>query len=164
MAVTGDLKFKEEERASWFSHKAETAKPYYYSVYLADYDTRVEITPTERAAMFCFTFPENENSYILLDGFFKGSMVKIIPEEKKIVGYCRNNSGGVPENFHNYFIAEFDKPFELTHTWNGDQLKENSTGEEGEHVGAVIGFKTKKGEQVHGKSSLIIHFSGTGQT
>ncbi len=157
MAVTGELKFREEERASWFSHKAEVAKPYYYSIYLADYDTHVELTPTERAAMFCFTFPENENSYILLDAFFKGSMVKIIPEEKKIIGYCRNNSGGVPENFHNYFVAEFDKPFTVTHTWNGDQLKENSAQAEGEHVGAVIGFQTKKGEQVHVKvaSSFI---------
>jgi len=157
MPVTGDLKFKEDERASWFSHKAETAKPYYYSVYLADYDTHVEVTPTERAAIFRFTFPENEKSYILLDGFFKGSMVKIIPEEKKIIGYCRNNSGGVPENFHNYFVAEFDKPFEITDTWNGDKLTENSKESEGEHVGAIVGFKTKKGEQIHVKvaSSFI---------
>ena len=43
MAVTGDLKFKEEDRASWFSHKAEITKPYYYSVYLADYDVTVVI-------------------------------------------------------------------------------------------------------------------------
>ncbi|HAZ03411.1 MAG: alpha-mannosidase [Bacteroidetes bacterium GWF2_42_66] len=157
MAVTGELKFKEDDRASWFSHKAETAKPYYYGVYLADYDTRVEVVPTERAAMFRFTFPENEKSYILLDAFFKGSMVKIIPEEKKIIGYCRNNSGGVPENFHNFFIAEFDKPFEITHTWNGEQLIEKLNNAEGEHVGAVIGFRTKKGEQVHVKvaSSFI---------
>jgi len=40
-----------------------------------------------------------------------GSMVKIIPEERKIIGYCRNNNGGVPENFHNYFVAVFDKDF-----------------------------------------------------
>ncbi|SFC79966.1 GH92 family glycosyl hydrolase [Algibacter pectinivorans] len=157
MAVTGDLKFKEDERASWFSHKAETVKPHYYKTYLADYDVIAEVTPTERAAHFKFTFPENQ-SYILLDAFFKGSMVKILPEERKIIGYCRNNSGGVPENFHNYFVAEFDKDFELTHTW-GDNwtLIENSTENEGEHVGAIIGFKTKKGEEVHVKvaSSFI---------
>ena len=151
MAVTGDLKYKEEERGSWFSHKAEEAKPYAYSVYLADYDVTAEVTPTERAAMFRFTFPENDNSYILLDGFFKGSEVTILPEERKIIGYCRNNSGGVPDNFHNYFVAEFDKDFELTHTWNGDKLNEGSKKETGEHVGAIIGFKTKKGETVHVK-------------
>lgn len=158
MAVTGDLKFKEDERASHFSHKAETVKPDYYSVYLADYDVVAEVTPTERAAHFRFTFPETDQAYILLDAFFKGSMVKILPEERKIVGYCRNNSGGVPENFHNYFVAEFDKDFELTHTWGDEwQLKENNTENEGEHVGAIIGFKTKRGEAVHVKvaSSFI---------
>src|SRR5690606_3807866 len=53
-------------------------------------------------------------------------------------------------NFHNYFVLEFDKDFELTHTW-GDhwQLQPGSTSSEGGHVGAIIGFKTQKGEQVH---------------
>ncbi|MDY0779258.1 GH92 family glycosyl hydrolase [Tenacibaculum sp. IB213877] len=158
MAVTGKLKYKEEERQSWFSHKAETVKPYHYKVYLADYDTNVEVAPTERAAHFKFTFPKADSSYIMLDAFYKGSMVKIIPEERKIIGYCRNNRGGVPDNFHNYFVAEFDKDFEITHTWTDDwKLQENSKNSEGEHVGAIIGFKTKKGEIVHVKvaSSFI---------
>ena len=158
MAVTGDLKFQEDERESWFSHKAETVTPYHYSVYLADYDVVAEVAPTERAAQFKFTFPESDSSYILLDGFFKGSMVKIIPEERKIIGYCRNNSGGVPENFHNYFVAVFDKDFEVNHTWSDNwTLQENTLKSEGEHVGAIIGFKTKRGEVVHAKvaSSFI---------
>ncbi|MBI9040182.1 GH92 family glycosyl hydrolase [Lutibacter sp.] len=158
MATTGNLKFQEDERASWFSHKAETVKPYHYSVYLADYDVTAEVSPTERAAHFKFTFPESEESYIMLDAFFKGSMVKIIPGERKIIGYCRNNSGGVPENFHNYFVAEFDKDFQVNHTWtDGWKLLENATNSEGEHVGAIIGFKTKKGEVVNVKvaSSFI---------
>ena len=160
MPVTGELKYKEDERESWFSHKAETVKPHHYKVYLADYDVTAEVTPTERAAHFKFTFPESESSYILVDGFFKGSMVKIIPEERKIIGYCRNNSGGVPDNFHNYFVVQFDTDFELTHTWADDwELQENSVNSEGEHVGAIIGFKTKKGMIVHAKvaSSFISH-------
>ena len=35
MAVTGEMKYQEDERASWFSHKAEESKPYYYQSYLA---------------------------------------------------------------------------------------------------------------------------------
>ena len=158
MAVTGDLKYKEDERGSWFSHKAETVKPHHYKVYLADYDVVAEVAPTDRAAHFKFTFPESSNSYIMLDAFFKGSMVKILPEERKIIGYCRNNSGGVPDNLHNYFVAEFDKDFELNHTWGDDwQLIENSKENEGQHVGAIIGFKTERGEAVHVKvaSSFI---------
>ena len=156
MAVTGELKINEDERASWFSHKAEVAKPHYYSVYLADYDVTAEVTPTERAAIFRFTFPENENSYILLDAFNGGSSVKIIPEERKILGYCQNNSGGVPANFHNYFVAVFDKDFEITKTWKEENLLK-TTESAGSHTGAVVGFKTKKGEKVHVKvaSSFI---------
>jgi len=158
MAVTGDLKFKEDNRASWFSHKAETVRPYHYKVYLADYDSTVEVAPTERSAHFKFTFPDSEDSFILLDAFNKGSMVKIIPEERKIIGYSRNNHGGVPENFHNYFVAHFDKNFEVNHTWgDGWRLMENSTENAGDHVGAIIGFKTKRGESVNVKvaSSFI---------
>ena len=156
MAVTGELKFDEDERASWFSHKAETAKPHYYKVYLAEYDVTAEITPTDRAASFRFTFPENDNSYLLLDAFYGGSMVKIIPEERKIIGYCQNNSGGVPANFKNYFVAVFDKDFEITKTWNDEDLSDSKEAE-GFHVGGVVGFKTKKGEQVNIKvaSSFI---------
>jgi len=85
MPITGKAVFNEDERASWFSHKAEVAKPHYYSVYLADHDVTTEITPTERAAMFRFTFPESKGSYIVVDAFDKGSYVRIIPEENKIV-------------------------------------------------------------------------------
>lgn len=158
MAVTGSLKYKEEERISHFSHKAEVVKPNHYSVYLADYDVTAEVSPTERAAHFKFTFPKADSSYIILDAFYKGSMVKIIPEERKIIGYCRNNSGGVPDNFHNYFVAQFDKDFEINHTWGDNwNLVKNSKSNTGKHVGAIIGFKTKKGEEVHVKvaSSFI---------
>ncbi len=158
MAVTGEPKFREEERASWFSHKAETVRPHYYSVYLADYDTKVELAPTERAAAFRFTFPENENSYIVLDAFKKGSQVKIYPKERKITGYCRNNHGGVPDNFHNYFVAVFDKEFELAQTWSDSTLSAKGVLEkEGDHVGAIVKFKTQKGEVVNVKvaSSFI---------
>jgi predicted alpha-1,2-mannosidase len=149
MAMTGKIRIGENERASWFSHKAEVAKPYYYSVYLADYDVTAEVTPTERAAMFRFTFPENDSSYILLDGFNKGSMVKIIPAERKVIGYCRNNHGGVPANFHNYFVAVFDHDFASANTWHGDTININELEEKGNHAGAVLGFKTKKGEKIN---------------
>jgi predicted alpha-1,2-mannosidase len=161
---TGDLKLLGKDRAAWFSHKAEISKPNYYSVYLADYDVTTEITPTERGAQFRFTFPKTDQAHILVDGFFKGSYVKIFPKERKVIGYCRNNSGGVPENFHNYFVIYFDKDFKTVGTWNATKSKEpvahyapNGTEEEGYHVGAVLTFETKEGEQVHAKvaSSFI---------
>ncbi|MXO07125.1 GH92 family glycosyl hydrolase [Flavobacterium sp. HBTb2-11-1] len=149
MPVTGKLVFAEDERASWFSHKAEVSKPYYYSVYLADHDVTTEITTTERAAHFQITFPENEKSSIVIDAFDKGSYIKIIPSENKIIGYTTRNSGGVPQNFKNYFVLVFDKKFETNSTWIDKSLTADKLESEGNHVGAVVGFKTKKGEKVN---------------
>ncbi len=155
MPVVGKPEFNQDRRASWFSHKAETAKPYYYSVYLAEHDVVTEITPTERAAIFRFTFPENEHSYVVIDAFDRGSSIQIV-NNRKIIGYTTRNSGGVPENFKNYFVAVFDKPFEYEYTFSDSTLTENKT-QTANHVGAVIGFKTRKGEIVHAKiaSSFI---------
>jgi predicted alpha-1,2-mannosidase len=156
MPLTGKLRFTEDDRASWFSHKSEIVKPHYYSVYLADHDITTEITPTERAAMFRFTFPENENSHVVLDAFDKGSYVKVIPGERKIIGYTTKNSGGVPDNFKNYFVMVFDKDFESVRTFDGNELTEKLEMET-DHAGAIVSFKTKKGEVVIAKvaSSFI---------
>ncbi|MDO6603754.1 GH92 family glycosyl hydrolase [Arenibacter palladensis] len=156
MPLTGKLRFTEDDRASWYSHKSEIVKPHYYSVYLADHDITTEITPTERAAMFRFTFPENENSHVVLDALDKGSYVKIIPSERKIIGYTTKNSGGVPENFKNYFVMVFDKDFESTKTFSGEQLLEGLEIET-DHAGAIVSFKTQRGEVVIAKvaSSFI---------
>ena len=153
MPETGRLKINEDERASWFSHKREIAKPFFYQVYLGDYNVWVEITPTERSAQFQIKFPKSNDSYLLIDAFDKGSYVKIFPEEKKIIGYCRNNHGGVPENFHNYFVIYFDKEIDSAFTWNGTSVDKNKLENEGDHVGAVIKFKTNDNETVNVKAA-----------
>ena len=157
MPITGGLVFDQDQRASWFSHKAEVAKPYYYKVYLADHDVTTELAPTERAVMFRFTYPETKNAYVIVDAFDKGSYVKVIPEENKIIGYSTKNSGGVPENFKNYFVIQFDKPFTFVSTVFENNILPNETEAKGNHTGAVIGFATKKGEIVHARvaSSFI---------
>lgn len=157
MPVTGKPEFDQDKRASWFSHKTEKVHPYYYSVYLADHDVVTEMAPTERAVIFRFTFPENKNSYVITDAFDKGSYVKIIPEENKIIGYTTKNSGGVPENFKNYFVITFDKPFTYTATVADSVLTEKRNETQAHHAYAVIGFSTRKGEHVHARvaSSFI---------
>lgn len=152
------MEFDQEKRASWFSHKAEVAKPYYYSVYLADYDMTTEITPTERAAIFRFTFPETDSAFVLVDAFDRGSAVEILPARNAIIGYTTRNSGGVPENFKNYFVVVFDKPFEVTRTVSDGTIGEGNKAE-ANHAGAFIGFSTRRGEKVVAKvaSSFISH-------
>lgn len=141
MPITRKPIFDEEERASWFSHKTEIASPHYYKVYLADHDITTEITPTERAAMFRFTFPESDSSFVVTDAFDRGSFVKIIPEKNQIVGFTTRNSGGVPDNFKNYFVIIFDKPFTYFATVKDSVIYENDTEFTGNHAGAIIGLK-----------------------
>ncbi|WP_461140260.1 GH92 family glycosyl hydrolase [Spirosoma pomorum] len=157
MPITGKLRPKEDDRASWFSHKAEVAKPYYYSVYLADHDVTTEIAPTERAARFRFTFPQTDSAFVIIDAFDKGSFVKIVPGQNKIVGYTTRNSGGVPQNFKNYFVIQFDRPFARTAVWSDSLITSQQMELTHNHAGAIVGFKTRKGEQVQARvaSSFI---------
>lgn len=152
MPTVGAVDFDEERRASWFSHKAETATPYYYKVYLADYDVTTEIAPTERAAMFRFTFPATDSANILIDAFDRGSSVTVLPKERRIVGYTTRNSGGVPDNFKNYFVMEFDRPFSVSRVGSVDGkyafVSSDDDCATADHAVAAVSFKTRRGEQV----------------
>ncbi|WP_352423928.1 GH92 family glycosyl hydrolase [Proteiniphilum sp.] len=146
--MTDTMEFDQEKRSSWYSHKAEVAKPYYYSVYLADYDIEAEVTPTERAAIFRFTFPETDKAFVLVDAFDRGSGVEILPEKNAIIGYTTRNSGGVPENFKNYFVVVFDKLFQYKQVVKDGKIQRQGNKAEADHTGAFIGFTTQKGEKV----------------
>jgi len=148
MPETGHLKVTQNGRQSWFSHKTEIVKPYYYSVYLADHDVTTEIAPAERSAQFRFTFPKSDSSFIVIDAFDKGSYVKVIPGEKKIIGYSTRHSWGPLKNFKNYFVIYVDKPIALTRLFS-DSTQVDSSEVHSKHASAVIGFKTAKGEKVH---------------
>ena len=157
MPVTGDVRFGENDRMSWFSHKAETATPYYYKVYLADHDVTVELTPTSRAAAFRITYPECELSTLVVDAFDKGSSVSIDAANRRITGYSTKNSGGVPDNFRNYFVIEFDTPFTYVATVADSVTTQSVTEVTADHAGAIVGFPTHKGQVVNARvaSSFI---------
>ncbi|MBQ6254192.1 MAG: GH92 family glycosyl hydrolase [Bacteroidales bacterium] len=133
MPVTTGPVYDEEGRQSWFSHKAETVKPYYYSVYLAEHDVVAELAPTERAAAFRLTYPQKDTSYLVVDAFRNGN-VEVDMENNVIKGYSVYNHGGVTENFRNWFVVVSDTPFEV-----------NTVDESV----AMVGFKTRKGQQVN---------------
>ena len=153
MPVKDASKVNENDRASWFSHNAETARPFYYQVYLADHDINAELAPSDRAAKFRFTFPESGTSGVVVDAYDRGSYIKVIPETNTVVGYTTRNSGGVPENFRNWFVLTFDKPIESFSIYDGEKLVEEDSSSvkeyEGDHAMAVVKFSTVRGEQVN---------------
>ena len=157
MPTVGEPVFDEERRASWFSHKAELATPYYYQVYLADYDVTAEVAPTERAAILRFTFPATDQANVVIDAFDKGSEITIAPDKRTIYGYTTRNSGGVPDGFKNYFVIVFDRAFSHFIT-----VEDSITHDEGRqvscnHAQAVVTFSVPKGSKVSARvaSSFI---------
>lgn len=140
----------QDSRASWFSHKSETARPYCYQVYLADHDINVEMAPSDRAASFQFTYPLSETSGVIVDAYDEGSYIKVMPELQTVVGYTTKNCGGVPENFRNWFVVVFDKPFESFMVYDGPHKGlEESFEFEGDHALASVSFRTQRGESVN---------------
>jgi len=145
--------FREDDRASWFSHKAETATPYYYKVYLADWDVTAELAPTERAAIMRLTYPETSEARVVIDPFDGGSCLQIDEAGRRVMGYTTKNSGGVPEGFKNYFVIEFSHPITFAGIYGdkqgGDKLLEDIVMMADNHVIGVVGFPTlRRGEQV----------------
>ncbi|MFD1872351.1 GH92 family glycosyl hydrolase [Hymenobacter bucti] len=158
MPLTGKPVFDQDARASWYSHKAEVAEPNYYRVYLADHDVTTEIAPTERAASFRFTFPKTDSAYVVIDALDKGSHVQVLPQQRRVVGYTTRNSGGVPQNFKNYFVLEFDHDFTSTTLYQDKVAAAAGTLDvTANHAGAIVGFRTSKGERVNARvaSSFI---------
>ena len=142
MPVTTGPVVTDEERASWFTHKAEVAKPYYYSVYLAEHDATFELTPTMRAARVRITYPEKEQSYLVVDAFEKGpaGASEIYIEGNRIFGVSRKiHNQSLNKADQLWFVIESDTPFETA------EVKYPEDG----HAIALVGFKTTRGQQVN---------------
>ena len=156
MPITGKTVFKEDERASWFSHKTEHATPATYSVYLAEHDVTVELAPTERAAIFRVTYPETDTAQFVVDAFDEGSAIQVDAARRRISGWSskRNVRGNErddpPRVLRTWFVLEFDHPFAAAPVWADGKFREGQTACEAKHAGVVVRFApTKRGEQVH---------------
>ena len=157
MPITGELRVLENDRKS--QYRNIKVLPHYYKVELIDSKTTVELTPTKRSAQFKIQFSSNSKHHVIIDAFFKESKIKIIPEENKIIGVAKNNSGGVPENFANYFVIEFDTPFNDFGTWNGNGEIFFKNELSGYHVGSFVSFLNNESNTIQARvsSSFISH-------
>ena len=153
MPVSGKLEVEQTRRASRFSHENEISKAYYYRVDLDSYDISAEMTASNSGAIFRFDYPQGEENYLILDGYTAGAQVKILPEERKIIGstsgYGKDGKGtGLPENFATHFVIEFDCDFTAYGTHNGNVVKPDNLQAKGKKTGAYVKLKTQKGKPV----------------
>jgi predicted alpha-1,2-mannosidase len=147
MPVTGALKVTMAGRASSFRHEDEIAQPHYYRILLVDHQVLTEITTSERGAILRFTPHTDEELHLVFDLFDRGGEIHIYPEERKITGLTRYNSGGAPDNFANYFELQFNRDFQAFGTWTGNEKHagQQTLKEPGEHAGCYITFHPGEG-------------------
>ncbi|WP_106829619.1 GH92 family glycosyl hydrolase [Parabacteroides pacaensis] len=153
MPVAGKLTVNQEKRAAKFSHSKETAKPHYYKVAFEN-GVITEMAPTTRGVHLRFSYPKNEEAYLVIDGYTDKSEIKIDPEKRQITGWVNNQRFvNNSKNFRNYFVVQFDKPFESYGIWENqkDEIFPGKLAGEGKGYGAYIQFK--KGVKVQAKAA-----------
>lgn len=132
---------------SRFSHSNETAEPGYYSVLLADYQIRAELTATERAGFHRYTFPKSDASHFILDlAHVSGKDTKINWAQIDVTGNDTIVGGRSTAGWANgreiYFAMKFSRPFAGVDKASGSKIK------------AAILFPTSAGEVIHVKVGI----------
>jgi len=157
MPITGDIKTKEKQYKSRFSHANETAYPGFYSVILEDYNIKTELTATYRCGFHKYTFPSTNNAHVLIDVTHTlednrpiDASVEIINHEI-ITGYVTIPfpfGGGITPYtppytpYTTYFAAKFSIPFSSYGVWNGGTLYPDSNSRRGRDIGAYVNYST----------------------
>jgi len=143
---------------SAYSHEEEWASPDYYGVVLSDYGVKAEMTSGLRSGMFRFTYPESDESFIMIDMdhtlWFSCEWANIrMVNDSTVAGYKLVKGWG-PER-HVYFVAEFSRKldgFRIMQDgkpviYNTSRFR-SSLEAWGKHLMACISFATGENEEV----------------
>ncbi len=142
---------------SRFNHESEKAYPGYYSVYLEDYNIRVELTASKRVGLQRYTFPGTATGNIIIDlthGIHDvpSDLYIKFTDKNEIVGYRR--SSGWANDHCVYFVAEFSKPFERCGVAINGKIELDSEEGQGKNLVGFVRFNTVKNEKVLVKVGL----------
>jgi predicted alpha-1,2-mannosidase len=147
--TVGDVKFKNSEYSSSFSHYNESASPGYYSVLLGKYNIFAELTATRRVGFHRYKFPESNSSNIILDLVHRDevleSSIQIIGNDE-IRGLRRSKYWA--KNQYVYFVIKFSKPFKRCGIADNDILLSEVPEANSKSLKAFVTFDTKKDEEI----------------
>jgi len=137
--------------ASAYDKATEKASPGYYSVHFPEYQVKAELTTTEGAGYYRFTYPKTERATVLLD-LGPGVADLRVVDNRDISG---RTTGG------QHFVVDFNKPFKSFGTFhqsmpsvdNGrirrdDTIHPGSRSESGNYAGCYLNFSTAAGEEI----------------
>jgi predicted alpha-1,2-mannosidase len=179
MPTVGELKLNpgtaNEPRSGFrsaYSHANEVAEAGYYKVKLDDYNILAELTATNRVGFHQYTFPQSDQSHIVLDlmsGIYNYEDKNVwtfvrVENDTLITGYRQTNGWGRTRTV--YFAMAFSKPFyqygnknfSKRQVYQGfwrkfDQTK-NFPEMAGKQLRAYFDFKTTAGEKIKIKFAL----------
>ncbi len=156
---------------STFSHDNETASPGYYKVKLDSYDIVAEHTASERVGFHQYTFPESDNSHIILDLVYnvyhhdnKNVWTFIRVENDSLVTGYRQTKGWARTR-KVFFAMKFSKPFNSygyhkynKETYDGFYRRFNQTENfpeiAGKDIRVYFNFETSQDEKINIKFAL----------
>lgn len=148
MASTGDASSRVRDYASAYDHDFETATPYRYCVDLQSWKIDAELTASQDAAVYRFTFPAAAHGHLVLS-LEQGSSFTVVGDHAvQGEGLIRDPIAapdGHAGKTREYFYAEFSKPFHMYQTWTDEQLSK-APRQSGDHIGFVTGGATQSGE------------------
>ncbi|MEK4516158.1 GH92 family glycosyl hydrolase [Paenibacillus sp. FSL H8-0122] len=139
---SGPLLLSPGARSSSFKPEEMQVAPHYLSVSLQRYRTRLELTPTERCAALRITYDEPHQNRLIIAPLKGESHFVFQPEMRRITGYTRGHTAGVPDNFAMYFVFQFDTDLimEESGIFNGDYQPLGTYEGTGERLGAYAGL------------------------
>ena len=151
--VTGKPSFNSEDYSSSFKHENESAKAGYYSVVLDDYNIKVELTASERAAMQRYTFPQTNDAHLIIELQESNTSAETIHEsfitiesDNAISGFRR--TGQWASDQYLYFYAEFSKPFTGYGICSDNIEHPNMKHAEGKDLQAWLDFDATDGQPI----------------
>ena len=133
---------------SRFSHVREKAHPGYYTVYLDDYDIKVELTATERTGMHRYIFRKNQSGHVILDlrhglgDYENPEEAGLEIEDLKTISAYRITQNGVKA----FASFVFSRPFSKVLTNDGKEMKNGSV--KGRDIKAALVFDDAGEEQL----------------
>ncbi|MEM7658982.1 MAG: GH92 family glycosyl hydrolase [Bacteroidota bacterium] len=138
----GETAFSDEKRGVPYLREGEAFHPNYYSLELSESGIQVELTPTNRAAVMRITYPEGTEAGLLWDASDAMGEVELL-EGNRMQGISRINSGGVPENFGCYMVAELNHAWGEGQLWQDSSLVADQGSLKGKNIGAQLTFETE---------------------
>lgn len=140
--------------------ESETASPGYYSVYLYDHAVRAELTATTRCGVHRYTFPERNESRILIDLLFPtewdygfrvrdARIARVSDTELEGYADCQSGPWSWWNEYRLHFVIRFSRPFRQLDGWNEGRIEEDIREITGKgDTGAYALFTTTEGERI----------------